>query len=221
MFSAKARERKVLNSCSSMKSIVTRPHPLRGGMGKLEPQTILRTDGGSASGTVVKHGRRPVRLRLLHRERHRRERRPVRLRLRHRERHRRERRPVPLQLRYRERHRRERHRGVGAAQAIGGRADDQLGTHQSAQRGMWWRGRKSRLWAVRAEDATRRFMHSQMLKGQSNDRISKIGFADGIQTRICEDVATRHIVSFISMDLVNAQFLHLAGSTGVSCLQLS
>ena len=33
-------------------------------------------------------------------------------------------------------------RGVGAAQAIGGRADDRLGTRQSAPRGMWWKGEK-------------------------------------------------------------------------------
>ena len=34
--------------------------------------------------------------------------------------------------------------------------------HRSAARGK--RGKKSRLWAVRAEGATRGFMHSQMLK---------------------------------------------------------
>ena len=35
--------------------------------------------------------------------------------------------------------------------------------HRSAAGGKG--GRKSRLWAVRAEGATRRFMHSRMLKG--------------------------------------------------------
>ena len=35
--------------------------------------------------------------------------------------------------------------------------------HRSASGGKG--GRKSRLWAVRAEGATRRFTHSQMLKG--------------------------------------------------------
>ena len=41
-----------------------------------------------------------------------------------------------------------------------------LHARQSASLGLRWkRGRKIRLWAVRAEGATRRFMHSQMLRG--------------------------------------------------------
>jgi hypothetical protein len=41
-----------------------------------------------------------------------------------------------------------------------------------------------------------------MLRGQATIGSLKLGCADEIKTRICEDVATRHIVSFISMDLV-------------------
>ena len=39
----------------------------------------------------------------------------------------------------------------------------------------WKRGEKKQAVGRRAEGATRRFMHSQMPKGLSNDRISKIG----------------------------------------------
>jgi transposase len=55
--------------------------------------------------------------------------------------------------------------------AYGRSADTQMidSTHVKAHRSAAGAtgGRKSRLWAVRAEGATRRFMHSQMLKGAS------------------------------------------------------
>ena len=57
--------------------------------------------------------------------------------------------------------------GTGRLRAIDGHAEvHQLHARQSASLGLRWkRGEKIRLWAVRAEGATRRFMHSQMLRG--------------------------------------------------------
>jgi transposase len=36
---------------------------------------------------------------------------------------------------------------------------------KSAPRGIWWKGGKTKLWAVRAEGATQRFMHPADAKG--------------------------------------------------------
>jgi hypothetical protein len=84
--------------------------------------------------------------------------------------------------------------GVGAVRAIGGHADDRLGTRQSA-RHLAGRLEKKHAVGLRAEGATRRLVHSQMLKAKATIGSLKLGCADGIKTRICEDVATLgHIV---------------------------
>ena len=78
-----------------------------------------------------------------------------------------------------------------------------IGTRQSAPRGMWWKGGEKAgcgRFARRAQNedsCARRCYRAKATIGSL-----KLGCADGIKTRICEDVATRHIVSFISMDLV-------------------
>ena len=79
--------------------------------------------------------------------------------------------------------------GVGAVRAIGGHADDQLGTRQRHRAASGGKAEKKHAVGLRAEGATRRLMHSQMLKAKATIGSLKLGCADGIKTRICEDVA--------------------------------